>query len=233
MATQSLRLESDRDNDVFIAKLAHELRQPIGIILTAVKVITGRGDPSERRARDVIERQANLLRRLVDDLLDVTRVENGKIDLHKERLDASAVIREVTTAMSAVFQSRHQHFSLLLPHEPVWLEADRTRLEQIVTNLLANAAKYTGEGGEVALTLEAGGDTASIRVVDNGKGIPPETLPHIFELFVQQPAEHRAGLGIGLNVVRGLVEVHGGSVAAFSKGIGQGSEFVVTLPLHR
>lgn len=216
--------------DRFIAKLAHELRQPIGIILTALKVMQERGGASDQRARDVIERQAILLRRLVDDLLDVTRVEEGKIDLQTERLDLRNVVRDVAEAMRAVFQSRQQHFALLLPSESVWVHGDRTRLQQVFTNLLANAAKYTGDDGEIALTLEGSSGTATVRVIDNGRGIAPESLPHIFDLFVQESTDHPIGLGIGLNIVRGLVELHGGSVAAKSRGTGRGSEFVVTLP---
>ena len=233
MAVQSLRRESvrpDNQKDLFIAKLAHELRQPIGIILPAIKVMRERGDGTDHRARDIIERQAILLGRLVDDLLDITRVEAGKIDLQVEHLDLRNVVRDVATAMRAVFDARRQHFALLIPPDPVWADVDRTRMSQIITNLLANAAKYTGEAGEIALTLESTAGTATIRVVDNGRGIAPESLPHVFELFMQESSDHPVGLGIGLNVVRGLVELHGGSVAAHSRGVGRGSEFVVRLP---
>lgn len=215
--------------DVFVAKLAHELRQPIGAILTAVNVMREHGDAADR-ARDVIERQARLLRRLVDDLLDVTRVAQGKVDLQKERFDAREVVQEVASAMVSVFHARRQRFSLMFPADGVWLDADRTRLEQVVTNLLSNAAKYTAEGGAIALNMECTGGMATIRVTDNGKGIAPDALPHVFELFMQESALHGGGLGIGLNVVRGLVELHGGSVDARSDGVGQGSEFIVTLP---
>ena len=232
MAVHSMR-DSEHPaslHDRFIAKLAHELRQPIGIILTALKVMRERSGGTDHRACDVIERQAVLLRRLVDDLLDVTRVEEGKIDLRTERLDLRAVVRDVADAMRAVFQARQQHFALLLPTGPVWVDGDRMRLEQILTNLLANAAKYTGDAGEIAVTLEGSPCTATVRVIDNGRGIAPDSLPHIFDLFVQESTDHPIGLGIGLNVVRGLVELHGGSVAANSRGTGRGSEFVVTLP---
>jgi len=219
--------------DIFVAKLAHELRQPIGIILTALKVLRERGARGEpaTRARDVIERQARLLRRLVDDLLDVTRVAQGKLDLQKECFDARELIQDVASSMAAVFQARRQRFSLTFPADAVWLTADRARVEQIVTNLLSNAAKFTGEGGDIALIVEAANGSAAIRVADNGRGIAPDALPHVFDLFMQEGTEHGTGLGIGLNVVRSLVELHGGSVAAHSKGIGRGSEFVVTLPV--
>lgn len=221
---------SDSDQkDIFVAKLAHELRQPVGIILTALKVLRERGDDSTR-ARDVIERQARLLRRLVEDLLDVTRVAQGKLDLQKECFDARDVIQDVAASMAAVFQARRQRFSLTFPAEALWVNADRTRVEQIVTNLLSNAAKYTCEGGEIALGLEAADGAALIRVRDNGRGIAPEALPHVFDLFMQEASDHGTGLGIGLNVVRGLVELHGGSVNAYSAGVGRGSEFVVMLP---
>lgn len=220
--------DSDQ-KDIFVAKLAHELRQPVGIILTALKVMRERGDASNR-ARDVIERQARLLRRLVEDLLDVTRVAHGKLDLQKECFDARELIQDVASSMAAVFQARRQHFSLTCPVDALWLNADRMRVEQIVTNLLSNAAKYTCERGDIALSLEAVNGSAKIRVKDNGRGIAPEALPHVFDLFMQESAEHGTGLGIGLNVVRALVELHGGSVAAHSAGVGRGSEFVVTLP---
>jgi signal transduction histidine kinase len=230
-AQQALR-EADRRKDIFIATVAHELRQPIAAILPAIALMRERiSEQSGTRARDVIERQVTHLRRIIDDLLDIARVVEGKVDLQKERTDCRAVIQDALCSASPLCQEHHQTLSVSLPDEAIWLEADRTRLLQVFANLLTNAAKYTEDGGRISLNAETDGTTAIVRIQDNGKGIAPGVLPYIFDLFTQEETAHSGGLGIGLSVVRELVELHGGSVAARSDGIGRGSEFIVSLPV--
>ena len=223
--------KADRRKDIFIATLAHELRDPAGAILTAARLLRDpAGEREHRRALDTLDRQAGHMRRLIDNVLDVTRIAEGKLELHKERIDARQVIWDAYAAVSEVFRSRQQTLSTSLPAEPVWLDADRTRLQQVMTNLLTNAAKYTQQSGEIAVAATADAGTVEIRIHDNGLGISPDVLPHVFELFAQE-AVTSAGLGIGLKVVRELVELHDGSVTARSDGAGKGSEFTVRLPV--
>jgi signal transduction histidine kinase len=230
-AQQALR-EADRRKDIFIATVAHELRQPIAAMLPAIALMRERiSEQSGTRARDVIERQVTHLRRMVDDLLDIARVEQGKLDLQKERTDCRDVIHDALCSTATLCQEHHHTLSVSLPDEAIWLEADRTRLLQVFANLLTNAAKYTDDGGRISLNAQTNGTTATIRIQDTGKGIAPGTLPHIFDLFTQEETDHSGGLGIGLRVVRELVELHGGSVTACSEGIGRGSEFIVALPV--
>jgi signal transduction histidine kinase len=230
-AQQALR-DADRRKDIFIATVAHELRQPVAAMLPALALMRERiSAESGTRARDVIERQVTHLRRIIDDLLDIARVVQGKVDLQKERTDCRDVIQDALCSTSPLCQEHHHTLSVSLPDEAIWLEADRTRLLQVFANLLTNAAKYTDNGGRISLNAETDGRTAIFRIQDNGKGIAPGVLPHIFDLFTQEETAHSGGLGIGLAVVRELVELHGGSVAARSEGIGRGSEFIVTLPV--
>jgi signal transduction histidine kinase len=223
--------DADRKKDIFIATLAHELRQPAAAITTAIRVL--RDLPDERgrqRTLDVLDRQAKHLRRLVDDVLDVTRIVEGKLELRKERVDVRDVIQEACAATARLFRARQQVLSTWLPTRTVWLYADRTRLQQVMTNLLTNAAKYTPHAGEVDVVVTADAESVTIRIRDNGMGIGADALPHVFDLFMQQTITS-AGLGIGLKVVRELVERHGGSVTVHSEGVGKGSEFTVTLPV--
>jgi signal transduction histidine kinase len=230
-AQQALR-DADRRKDIFIATVAHELRQPIAAMLPAIALMRQRiSEQSGTRARDVIERQVTHLRRMIDDLLDIARVVQGKLDLQKERTDCREVIQDALCSTSPLCREHQQTLSVSLPDEAIWLEADRTRLLQVFANLLTNAAKYTDDGGRISLNAETDGTTAIFRIKDNGKGIAPGVLPHVFDLFTQEETAHSGGLGIGLRVVRDLVELHGGSVAARSDGIGQGSEFIVSLPI--
>ena len=141
------------------------------------------------------------------------------------------MIQDADFSTSALFDAHRHVLSVSLPDEPVWLDADRTRLQQVFASLLTNAAKYTEDGGRISLIAQTDDETATIRILDNGKGIAPEALPHVFDLFMQEATDQRAGLGIGLAVVRGLVELHGGTVAVRSEGIGEGSEFIVTMPV--
>jgi signal transduction histidine kinase/DNA-binding response OmpR family regulator len=228
--------ESDHRKGEFLAMLAHELRNPLAPILNALHLIglaEADGDEVEH-ARDVAERQVRHLARLVDDLLDVSRINSGKIELRRDRVDLREAVARAVEAARPQIEVRRHDLSFSVPAEPVMLEADVARLEQIFANLLNNAAKYTEPGGRI--TLEAGrdGGVAVVRVRDTGIGIDPGLLPHVFDMFTQADRaldRSQGGLGIGLTLVRRLVELHGGTVAAQSEGEGRGSEFIVRLPV--
>lgn len=221
----------------FLAMLAHELRNPLAPILNATHLLQ-RHDKDDlkpiRWASDIIERQVKQLAHLVDDLLDMARISRGKVTLCKERVDLETIVaRAVETSRPLIVEHQHE-LAVILPPEPVWLEADPTRLAQVLSNLLNNAAKYSENGGRIRLTAACTGGEVEIRVRDTGIGIPPEMLPHVFDLFTQvdrAPDRSQGGLGIGLSLVKSLVEMHGGSVTGSSQGPGQGSEFTVRLPL--
>jgi two-component system CheB/CheR fusion protein len=228
--------EVDRRKDTFLAMLAHELRNPLAPILHGAEIL-GRSTidaATAAWARAVIERQARHLARLVDDLLDVTRILRGLIQLRKQAVDLAEVVARAVEIARPGIDDRGHVLSVSLPGAPVRLEGDPTRLVQVLENLLDNAAKFThGPGGRI--WLEAGGEPGQVvlRVRDNGTGMLPQFVPHVFDLFMQQDRalDHsHGGLGIGLTLVRGLVEQHGGTVGASSAGPGQGSEFVVRLP---
>ena len=227
--------EADRRKDEFLAMLAHELRNPLAPVRNALQIMKMPGVSSEtaRQARDMMERQIQHLVRLVDDLLDVSRIMRNRIELRKERVDLATVFaRAVETAQPALDAMSHQ-FSVALAAQPILVEGDAVRLAQVVSNLLVNAAKYTDRAGRVTLIAQREGDEAVIRVQDTGVGIDRALLPSIFDLFTQADrslARSQGGLGIGLTVVKRLVEMHGGSVSAMSAGPGQGSEFMVRLP---
>ena len=228
--------DADRRKDEFLALLGHELRNPLAPISNSLHVLKLRGaDPAIlERARAVMERQLEHLVRLVDDLLDVSRIMRGKVELRREPVEiAMAVARAVETAQPALDAEGHELVLSLCP-EPLWIDGDIVRLAQVIANLLNNAAKYTERGGRITLVAEAEEGAAVVRVRDSGIGIAPEMLSRIFDMFFQ--AERRTnqahgGLGIGLSLVRGLIELHGGSVEARSDGVGTGSEFIVRLPL--
>jgi PAS domain S-box-containing protein len=228
-------LESDRRKDEFLAMLSHELRNPLAPILNAVQLLRLQRDESERQqcARTIIERQVGQLVRLVDDLLEVSRISTGRIHLQRAQLDMRAIVEcSVETGRPLIEQRRHA-LAVRLPPSPIWIDGDSTRLEQVVVNLLNNAAKYTDEGGHIWLDLQQEGNEAVLQVRDSGVGISPELLPHIFDLFTQAErslARSQGGLGIGLALVQRLVKMHGGKVAT-SSALGQGSEFVVRLPV--
>jgi len=189
------------------------------------------GEQSGKRARDVVQRQVTHLGRMVDDLLDAARIAEGKLDLQKERIDGRDAIQDAVCSTASLFDVHRHRLAVSFPDEPIRLDADRSRLQEVFANLLTNAAKYTDDGGHISLIAQTDGAVATIRVLDNGKGIAAGALPRVFDLFMQEATDHRTGLGIGLNVVRGLVELHGGTVAARSDGFGKGSEFTVTLPV--
>jgi PAS domain S-box-containing protein len=223
-----------RRKDEFLATLAHELRNPLSAIAAAA-VVLAHGNEAGARARSItaIERQMRRLSRIVDDLLDLARVTEGKIDLQPERIDLASLTRHAIETCATSLDVRKHALSLSIPEQPVWTQADAVRIEQVIVNLVENAAKYTPPGGRVAVALEIG-EVATLRVRDNGIGISADLMPHIFDLFVQgeRPIDRgEGGLGIGLTLVRRLVDMHGGSVEAKSGGPGLGSEFIVRLPL--
>ncbi|MGH9767788.1 MAG: hybrid sensor histidine kinase/response regulator [Blastocatellia bacterium] len=230
--------EADRRKDEFLAMLAHELRNPLTPIRNAAQVLKlldapGAGAKAEW-AREVIERQTQQLSHLVDDLLDVSRITQGKITLSHEPLDLASVVARAVEISRPLIDARRHDLSVSLPPEPLRVEGDLTRLSQVVANLLNNAAKYTEEGGKIRLTVSREDGRIALRVRDTGVGIAPEVLSHVFDLFAQAKRSldrSEGGLGLGLTLVRRLVEMHGGAVEAHSPGLGQGSEFVVRLPL--
>ncbi|HSS52623.1 MAG TPA: ATP-binding protein [Thermoanaerobaculia bacterium] len=227
---------ADRRKDQFLAMLAHELRNPLAPIRNAVELMrqVETVDPTFQPSREMVERQVKHLGRLVDDLLDVSRITQGSIRLRKEVVDLGTIVQRAVEGSRPLIESRAHTVSLRPPAEPVRLEADATRLEQVISNLLNNAAKYTMPGGHVWVTAAREGEEAVVRVRDTGIGVPPDVLDRVFEPFVQQSngslARTDGGLGVGLTLVRSLVEMHGGRVEASSPGLGQGSEFVVRLP---
>jgi signal transduction histidine kinase len=228
--------ESDRRKDEFLAMLAHELRNPLGAISNASYLMEQLGptDPQMVRSVSIVRRQVLHLVRLVDDLLDVSRITRGKVELRRERIDLREVMRHAVEMTRPLFDQRSHELRVELPEEPLTLEADATRLEQVLANLLRNAAKYTEPAGLIDLAVCRDGTAALVSVRDNGIGIAPDLLPRVFELFAQgeQSLDRSgAGLGIGLTLVRSLVEMHGGSVEARSDGVGKGAEFTVRLPL--
>ncbi|MDC0721276.1 hybrid sensor histidine kinase/response regulator [Nannocystis bainbridge] len=226
---------SDRRKDEFLAMLAHELRNPLSPIQSSLEIMSLQAldDPLTNQCREVIERQVQQLTRLVDDLLEVSRINTGKIQLQIERIDLGATVqRGIETSRPAVDAKQHR-LQFVGPPEPVWVRADATRIAQVIGNLVNNAAKYTENGGEIAVRLESERGHAVVRVRDSGIGIPQEMLGEVFDLFTQV---HRSldrsqgGLGIGLALVKRLVTIHGGQVEAHSDGAGLGSEFVIRLP---
>ncbi len=227
--------ESDRRKEEFLATLAHELRNPLAAIQTAVQVLRYDAVNVEMLAevRDVIARQAGHMTRLVEDLLDMTRVSRGTISLRTERVDLADVVARATEAVRPLMDGRNHRLDVALAPGPLWLEADPTRLEQVLANLLTNAAKYTDPGGRIELTAAREAGELVVRVRDTGIGMEPDAMAGLFHLFSQVDAGRArsgGGLGIGLALVKSLVELHGGSVSARSDGPGRGSEFVVRLP---
>lgn len=228
--------ERDREKDEFLAMLAHELRNPLAPIMNAAQVLQARSaeDPPLHRQAVVIDRQARHMARLLDDLLDVSRITRNKIELRKQVLDFGATVEQAVEATRPLVQQRRHQLRVSIPPEPLYVDADPTRVHQVVGNLLNNAAKYTEPGGRIALAMEREGEEVVLRVSDTGIGIPPEFLPRVFDLFTQGDrsiSRSESGLGIGLTMVQRLVQLHGGTVGAHSDGIGQGSEFTARWPL--
>ncbi len=225
--------EADRRKDEFLAILSHELRNPLAPIVTAAQLMELRGDVATPREREVILRQATHLQRLVDDLLDLSRVARGKVTLLKKTLELGSVVAKAVEATAPLLEQQKHRLELDVPPEGLLVEADEVRLTQVVSNLLTNAARYTPPGGRVEVTTARDGDEVVLRVRDNGVGIDPVLLPQVFEMFVQgerSPDRQQGGLGLGLSLVRTLTTLHGGTVSARSDGLGRGSEFTVRLP---
>ena len=234
--------ELDRRKDEFLAMLSHELRNPLAPILNAALLLRlhsnrnrlhGIENPVLQQSATIIERQVGQLARIVDELLEVSRITTGRIQLHQERIAVGVVVENAVATVRSLIDQRKHELTVSLPTQAIWLNADAARLEQVVVNLLTNAAKYTDPGGHVWLTVQQEGEEAVLRVRDTGVGIAPEVLPRIFDLFTQAERSldrSQGGLGIGLALVQRLVEMHGGTVTAF-RILGQGSEFVVRLPM--
>jgi PAS domain S-box-containing protein len=227
--------EADQKKDRFLAILAHELRNPLVPIRNGLQILNLAGnDPTiAENARSIMDQALNQLVRLVDDLLDVSRITTGKLKLRKERVELAAVVQSAIEATRPLIDEQGHHLSVRLPPTPILLDADPTRLAQVFSNLLNNAAKYSDQSGQITLTAEPVENEVIVRVTDRGIGISADHLPRIFQLFAQvETASDRSqgGLGIGLSLVRGLVEMHGGTIEAHSEGCGRGSELIVRLP---
>ena len=232
---QTHELAIDRKNN-FISTLAHEIRNPLAAISTALELLNkiGSQDPNGVFARATIARQVEFLSRLVHDLLEVTRAGTGKIQLKKEIIPIQDAISAAVDACRPAVDLQTHDFDVIMPDAPIFIEADRARLQQVFVNLIENACKYTQYGGRIWIKATVEGNDAIMKVEDNGIGISPEVMPLIFDLFTQAEFDvgrRKEGLGIGLSVVRDLVTLHGGSVHVRSDGIGKGSEFTVRLPL--
>ncbi len=234
---RALRLqEADRRRTEFLAMLGHELRNPLAPVRNVLHLMRQGGLSADRLdwATGLMERQTAHLSRLIDDLLDVSRITSGKVHLQRERVDIRTVINNALEASNPLLQERSHHLTVNLPAAPLLVFGDAARLQQVIGNLATNAYKYTRRGGEIGIEATQENGDAMIRIADNGMGIKPDLLPHIFDLFVQgdQTIDRaQGGLGIGLTLVRQLVEMHGGHVLARSEGVDRGSEFVIRLPL--
>ncbi len=226
--------EADRRKDEFLATLAHELRNPLAPIRNAIQVLQAKGppDPELQWGRDVIDRQVRVMARLLEDLLDMSRISRNSLELRKDRVRLDDVVEAAVETSRPLIEAGRHELTITLPPEPVYLEADPVRLAQVFANLLNNAAKYTEDGGRIWLTATRQEDSVTVSIRDTGIGIFPEMLPSIFGIFTQAKRalpRSQGGLGIGLSLVKGLVELHGGGIEARSDGPGRGSEFVVRL----
>lgn len=241
VAYERLRLihqlrDTDRRKDEFLATLAHELRNPLAPLRNALHVLrlSGSDGPVAEHIHGMMERQVNHLVRLVDDLLEVSRITRGKVELKKAPVDLATIVRSAVETSQPLIEAGLHRLTVSLPEEPLRLDADPVRLTQVFANLLNNAAKYMEAGGDIRFTAQRQGAAAVVSIQDTGVGIPAEALPRVFDLFTQvdrSAGRAQGGLGIGLALVRSLVQLHGGGVEALSAGLGQGSEFIVRLPL--
>ncbi|HVX14309.1 MAG TPA: ATP-binding protein [Pirellulales bacterium] len=226
---------SDRRKNEFLALLGHELRNPLGAMSNALALVQmlPAADPDHQQAAGVLGRQMRQMERLVDDLLDVSRITRGVLELRREQVDLVAAVEHAANAIRPSAERRAQRLDVVVPKGSLYVSADPSRLDQIITNLLVNSVKYTGNGGKIVCSVERQAGRALLRVIDNGMGISPDLLPQIFDMFMraEQAARQEGGLGLGLTLVRNLVELHGGVIRAASGGPGAGSEFSVELPL--
>jgi len=234
---EALRI-ADRRKDEFLAMLSHELRNPLAPIRNALQLMHRPNVPDSlvKRSREIIDRQFDRLTRLVDDLLDVSRIVHGKISLQETVFEIATVVNQAVEGSSPFIEACHQELCVHVPEEPLWVKGDIVRLDQVISNLLNNAAKYSDTGRRIGLDVDASDQWITIRVQDSGVGIPKDALPAVFDLFAQ--ADHslgrtHGGLGIGLTLVKRLVEMHGGRAEAHSEGPGHGSEFLVHLPRQK
>lgn len=237
MQEEEQRLANQR-KDIFLASMAHELRNPLPPIRNALEImrLAENNPQTVERCRGMIERQLNQIIRLVDDLLDLSRFTRGKITLRMEPVEISAIVEAAVETSRPLIEASQHTLTVLVPTEKVFFKGDSTRLTQVIVNLLNNAAKYTSPKGEIILSASTEQDQIIIKVSDNGMGIPPEMLNDIFQMFSQLPRSEQhgqGGLGIGLALVRGIVDLHLGTIEAKSPGIGKGSEFIVKLPISR
>jgi signal transduction histidine kinase len=228
--------DADRRKNEFLATLAHELRNPLAPIRNSLEVMKrARGDADLReQACSTMERQLGQMVRLIDDLLDVSRITRNKLDLRRERVELASVIRHAVEACGPLAEGADHQLTVVLPPEPIFLNADPVRLTQVFVNLLGNACKFTERGGRVRLAAERLGIDVVVSIQDTGVGIPPDMLPQVFDMFTQVDRtleRSQGGLGIGLTLVKRLVELHDGTVSAYSEGQGRGSELVVRLPI--
>jgi CheY-like chemotaxis protein len=229
-------IEGDHRKTEFLATLAHELRNQLGPVMNSLEVMQRSTDNAEllERARATMERQVLLMKRLVDDLLDVSRIARNQLEIRKAPVNLGVVLEEAVEAIRPGLEAAAHTLTIASPPAPVFLEADSVRLTQVFNNLLTNACKYTRAGGRIDVTVEQQGSDVLVRVADNGIGIPPSLLTKVFEKFVQvdrSVERDHGGLGIGLAVARQLVELHGGTITAYSEGLGRGTEFIVRLPI--
>jgi signal transduction histidine kinase len=233
--TDRRRLEDDlraanHAKDDFLAGVAHELRQPLSAAVAAVSVMEARQEEAAgQHARGVLDRQLQQMSRLIDDLLDASRLTRGLVTLHRQVIDIRSIVQEASEVVRPLLDRSRHDYQVLLPEDPVFVSADAMRLQQVFVNLLGNAARYTDTGGRIELRVESVADTVRIVVSDNGRGIPKDAQHRIFDLFTRA-TDRAGGLGIGLTIVRRLVELHDGAIDVQSEGEGQGSQFVVTLP---
>ena len=235
-AAESALRDADRRKDEFLATLAHELRNPLAPMVNAVAILrrAGKDEQVAERAHSMMERQLAQMVRLVDDLLDVARITTGKLAVRRESIELAPIVRSAVETVRPLIDARKHELRVSLPEQPVFLNADATRVGQVFSNLLNNAAKYTENGGHIAFGASVDADWLTVRVTDDGIGIAQETLPRIFEMFAQvdQSIERKqAGLGVGLTLARRLIELHDGTIEVHSAGLGQGSTFIVRLPI--
>jgi signal transduction histidine kinase len=233
----SVDARSSSENDwslEVMAKLSHELRNSLGSLRNAMHVlrIGPMKSPVQEKAQVLAERQITQMTRLVDDLLDTSRMHNGGLQLRRGRFDLCVIVGRAMHSVECTMREREHHLAVSFPDEPLWVQGDADRLEQVFVNLLVNAAKYTDVGGHVRLSVKQEASQAIVRIRDSGVGIAADVLPTVFDLYVQaNPSSRDGGLGLGLSLVRSLVDGHGGSVTAASDGVGKGSEFTVRLPV--
>jgi signal transduction histidine kinase len=228
-----LQLADERKNQ-FVATLAHELRNPLGTLQMTLHILRHKPalqDPDVAKHLAVISRQAQQLNQLVNDLMDVSRVSQGKVELHKRPTDMNELVAQALEMTGGAIEAKHHHVDLALGQEPLWVNADSTRMKQVLCNVMHNAARYTNEYGEISIRVRREDAHVVVEVADRGMGIPPDLLPHVFGLFVQGSHHTDGGLGVGLALAQRLVHEHDGTITAASAGAGRGSQFTLTLPL--